>query len=129
MSYTEGGRVMDEQEDRISHDQAREAARRLIKGAFRRDGLVLPACDRPRFTIPCRPQDDDDCTINEYIRQQKEAETRAAKIMAERNQLIGILQLAVERSGDKDKEPAWLDAACRILNAGFTKPVKRKQKP
>jgi hypothetical protein len=54
----------------------------------------------------------------------QQAETRAAKILAERNQLIGILQLAVEQSGDKDKEPAWLDAACRILNAGFTKAVK-----
>jgi phosphoribosyl-ATP pyrophosphohydrolase len=114
------------QQDRISHDQAREAARRLIKGAFRRDGLVLPACDRPRFTIPCRPQDDDDCAINEYIRQQKEAETRAAKILAERNQLIGILQVAVEQNGDREKEPAWFVAACRFLNAGFTKAVVRE---
>ena len=48
-------------------------------------------------------------------------ETRTAKILAERNLLIGILQLAVEQSGDKDKEPAWFAAACQILNAGFTK--------
>ena len=53
-----------------------------------------------------------------------EAAHRAAKIVAERNQLIGILQLAVEQSGDMDKEPAWFDAACRILNAGFTRAVK-----
>ncbi|MFN7341298.1 MAG: hypothetical protein ACK5VI_09500 [Opitutia bacterium] len=54
----------------------------------------------------------------------REDETRAAKILAERNQLIGILQLAVEQNGDKEKEPAWFVAACRILNAGFTKAVK-----
>jgi hypothetical protein len=53
----------------------------------------------------------------------QQAETRAAKILAERNQLIGILQLAVEQNGDKEKEPAWFVAACRILNAGFTKAV------
>ena len=120
---------MHEQKDLISHSQAIESARRLIRAAFRRDGSVLPACDRPRFFIPCQPKNDDDCVINEYIMQQKEAETRSAKIVAERNQLIGILQLAVERSGDMDKEPAWFDAACGILNAGFTKPVKREQKP
>jgi phosphoribosyl-ATP pyrophosphohydrolase len=51
---------------------------------------------------------------------------RPSKIEAERNQLIGILQLAVEQSGEKEPEPAWLDAACRILNAGFTKAVEPK---
>jgi hypothetical protein len=53
-------------------------------------------------------------------------EDRNSKILAERNQLIGILQLAVEQSGDKEKEPAWFDAACRILNAGFTNAVKQE---
>ena len=51
---------------------------------------------------------------------------RLSKIEAERNQLIGILQLAVEQSGEKEPEPAWLDAACRILNAGFTKAAEPK---
>jgi hypothetical protein len=54
----------------------------------------------------------------------EEAARRAAKIVAERNKLIGILQLAVEQSGGMDKDPAWFDAACRILNAGFTRAVK-----
>jgi len=58
----------------ISHERAMEAAHRLIQGAFRRDGLVLPIGDRPRFSIPCRPDHDDDCVIREYIKQQKKKE-------------------------------------------------------
>jgi hypothetical protein len=115
---------MSEQKNRISHDRAMEAMHRLVKGAWRSDGERLANDERPRFSIPCRPDHDDDCVIDEYINQQRQAETRAAKILAERNQLIGILQLAVEQSGDMDKEPAWFDAACRILNAGFTRAVK-----
>jgi hypothetical protein len=56
----------------------------------------------------------------------REDETRAAKILAERNQLIGILQLAVEQSQETgENEPAWLGPACRILNAGFTKAAEK----
>jgi hypothetical protein len=56
----------------------------------------------------------------------QQAETRAAKILAERNQLIGILQLAVEQSQETgENEPAWLAPACRILNAGFTKAAEK----
>jgi hypothetical protein len=62
--------------------------------------------------------------MNEYIMQQRQAEIRAEKILAERNQLIDILQLAVEQNSDIDKEPAWFVAACRILNAGFTRAAK-----
>jgi hypothetical protein len=58
----------------------------------------------------------------------REDETRAAKILAERNQLIGILQVAVEQSQETgENEPAWLGPACRILNAGFTKAVKTEE--
>lgn len=56
----------------ITHDQAMKAALRLINGAFRRDGLVLPADKRPRFSIPARPDYDDDIVLCDYIRQQKE---------------------------------------------------------
>ena len=51
-----------------------------------------------------------------------ELEAAVATIQAERNQLIGVLQLAVEQSGETgENEPAWLGPACRIMNAGFTK--------
>lgn len=58
---TIGGR-----ERQISHDEAREIALRLIAGAFGRPDMDK----RPRFSIPCRPWDDDDCLIIEYIKQQ-----------------------------------------------------------
>lgn len=54
----------------ISHEQARAAARRLIRGAWRRDGEQLASDDRPRFSIPCRPGDDDDVVLMTYIAQQ-----------------------------------------------------------
>lgn len=50
-----------------------------------------------------------------------ELEATVATIQAERNQLIGVLQIAVEQSGDTEHPPAWVDAACGILNAGFVK--------
>lgn len=54
-------------ERQISHDEAQEIALRLIAGAFGRADLDK----RPRFSIPCRPWDDDDCLMIEYIKQQK----------------------------------------------------------
>ena len=50
-----------------------------------------------------------------------ELEAAVATLMAERDQLIGALQIAVERSGDMEHPPAWVDAACSILNRGFLK--------
>ena len=53
-----------------------------------------------------------------------ELERFGKAIATERNQLIGVLQLAVEHSGDSGETElfsAWLGPACRILNAGFTK--------
>ena len=50
-----------------------------------------------------------------------ELEAAVATLMAERDQLIGALQIAVERSGDMEHPPAWVDAACCILNRGFLK--------
>lgn len=51
-----------------------------------------------------------------------ELERLGKAIAIERNQLIGVLQLAVEQSAETgENEPAWIDPACRILNAGFTK--------
>ena len=37
-----------------------DAVRRLINGAFRRDGERLESDKHPRFSIPCRPEYDDD---------------------------------------------------------------------
>lgn len=50
-----------------------------------------------------------------------ELEATVATIQAERDQLIGGLQIAVEQNGDMENPPAWVDAACRILNRGFLK--------
>ena len=55
----------------ITHERAREAARRLIAGSFRRDGEHLDSDKRPWFSIPARPDHDDDLVLCEYIRQQK----------------------------------------------------------
>ena len=45
----------------------------------------------------------------------------AGKLIAERDQLIGVLQIAVEKSGDMETPPAWVDGACSLLNRGFLK--------
>ena len=45
----------------------------------------------------------------------------AGTLIAERDQLIGVLQIAVERSGDMETPPAWVDGACSLLNRGFLK--------
>ena len=45
----------------------------------------------------------------------------AGTLIAERDQLIGALQIAVERSGDMETPPAWVDGACSLLNRGFLK--------
>jgi hypothetical protein len=51
-----------------------------------------------------------------------ELEHLAKSLLTDRNKLIGVLQLAVEQSGETgENEPAWFGPACRILNAGFTK--------
>ena len=56
-----------------------------------------------------------------------ELEAAVATIHAERNQLIGVLQLAVEQSSETgENEPAWLGPACRIMNAGFVKTAALK---
>ena len=55
----------------VSLERAREAARRLVRGAWRRDGERLERDDQPRFSIPCRPDADDDVVIMNYIRQQE----------------------------------------------------------
>jgi hypothetical protein len=50
-----------------------------------------------------------------------ELEAAVATIHTERNQLIGVLQIAVEQNGDTEHPPAWVDDACRIFNRGFLK--------
>jgi hypothetical protein len=55
----------------ITHDEAAAAARRLIHGAFRRDGERLSDDDRPRFHIPARPDACDDLVLTAYIEQQR----------------------------------------------------------
>jgi hypothetical protein len=46
----------------------REAVSRLIAGAFRRDGERLGDDKRPRFSIPARPDEDDDLVVSAAIK-------------------------------------------------------------
>jgi len=55
---------------KIGYDEATEVAQRLIAGAFNRTDK------RPRFSIPCRPEHDDDCIIIGFIEQQAEENAR-----------------------------------------------------
>lgn len=53
----------------VSHVEAKQIALRLIAGSFRRDGERLDLDRRPRFSIPTRVNDDDDCLLIAYIEQ------------------------------------------------------------
>lgn len=63
-------------------DSTAAPIRRLIQGAFRRDGERLPEADRPRFSIPCRPDHDDDTFTIDTI-QQVAAALRARATIAD----------------------------------------------
>lgn len=52
----------------IGHDEARECARRFIDGHFNNPGR-----ERPRASIPARPDYDDDLLLLSYIKQQEAA--------------------------------------------------------
>ncbi|MBZ9798721.1 hypothetical protein [Mesorhizobium sp. ES1-4] len=58
----------------ISHDEASDIISRLIWSAFRRDGQPFEPGKGLATHIPCRPDLDDDCLIQEYIRQQEAKE-------------------------------------------------------
>lgn len=62
----------------ISHAEARSVARRLIAGSFRRDGERHNYDVGPRFSIPTRPDHDDDCLIVAYTEQREAADLVAA---------------------------------------------------
>ena len=65
----------------IDHAEARDIVKRLIAGSFRRDGERISNELCPKFSIPCRPDHDDDTLILHYIEQQ---EAEFARIVAER---------------------------------------------
>ncbi|WP_279482290.1 hypothetical protein [Aureimonas sp. SK2] len=64
----------------ISHAEARDVARRLIAGSFGRDGERQSYDVGPRFSIPTRPDYDDDCLIVAYIEQQEAADLVGAHV-------------------------------------------------
>lgn len=78
----------------ITHDEALEIARRLIAGSFRRDGERLETKDQPRFSIPCRPDHDDDTRMLAYINQQK------AEHSATREQALSMIRSLKEETDD-----------------------------
>lgn len=63
----------------IGNDEAKQIALRLITGAFRRDGEEIGAHLRPRFSIPCRPDHDDDTLLLAYIKQQHDVADELAE--------------------------------------------------
>jgi hypothetical protein len=65
-------------ERQIPPDEAKEIALRLIAGAFGRTDLDK----RPRFSIPCKPWDDDDCLIIEFIKQSTTLTARVEELLA-----------------------------------------------
>lgn len=98
---TEGG---------IAHGEAKAAALRLIAGAFRRDGERLESRQLPRFSIPCRPDHDDDCMILAYIDQQQ-ARPRLSPPAAEGKedavtQLVAMANEARALAADLHSKPA-----------------------
>jgi hypothetical protein len=65
------------------------------------------------------------CLIPDEVAAIKARSVKLAGIVgtlkAERDQLIGVLQIAIEKSGDLEPRPAWVDGACNLLNRGFLK--------
>ncbi len=99
----------------VTHDEAREIARRLIHGSFRRDGEQLEHDKRPRFSIPANPDRDDDLRICDYIEQQKAA-------LAERDAAL----VAVEEA---KKALEWIaEGKHATVNSFAKEAVKRARK-
>ena len=69
--------------------ETKQAVRRLIKGAWRRDGERLSQNDCPRFGIPARPDYDDDLTVPRDL---TEAADTIAILRAEIEQLREALE-------------------------------------
>lgn len=62
-----------------------ESAGRLTNGAFRRDGEVLAPDKRPRFSIPARPDRDDDLVlVRDIAEADREIERLRADLSTER---------------------------------------------
>jgi hypothetical protein len=59
---------------RITHEEAKGIAQRLINSAWRHDGEPYVSGKMMVSHIPARPDLDDDLLIHEYIRQQEEKE-------------------------------------------------------
>lgn len=85
------------------------------------DDLVKRLRTEPNWMREDYPQSEAADRIEAQAARIAELEAAVATLMAERDQLIGALQIAVERSGDMEHPPAWVDAACCILNRGFLK--------
>ena len=67
----------------IPYTEAKEIALRLMSGSFRRDGERLDYGKRPNFTIPTRPEHDDDCLILSFIEQQAAQSSQQSERISE----------------------------------------------
>jgi hypothetical protein len=92
---------------RVPHDEAKRIAQRLIRASFRRDGERLPVEATPRFSIPCRPEHDDDCLILAYIEQNE------AKIDA----LVQLVDALVDLAADSTRQLERLDQTAARLRS------------
>lgn len=82
-----------------------DAVRRLICGSFRRDGERLPAEQCPRFSIPTRPEHDDDCVVLEALNAAASRIEALEKDVAAKDRLLVASSNAI-RSMDADLDVA-----------------------
>jgi hypothetical protein len=92
--------------------------------------LLAQTHDLVRFTLGMKTPEHDltAAALRELAAERDALRARAVKwagiagtLIAKRDQLIGALQIVVERSGDMEPKPAWVDGACSLLNRGFLK--------
>lgn len=89
----------------VPHDEAKQIAQRLINSAFGND-------NRARFSIPCRPDHDDDCLIMAYIDQQTAALAESERRVKDREaRLAHMLTLNKEQIAEMIVEWQRAEAA------------------
>lgn len=96
----------------ITNDEAMDAARRLIAGAFRRDGEDLPSERRPRFSIPAQPDRDDDLVLMAYLKDAaalREARQQEREMVE--GEIVGKIVASIREDARFTKLGQWVAAA------------------
>lgn len=105
----------------VTHEEARESARRLINSHFRQEPSA-------RIGIPARPGYDDDLIITRYIEQQQALATQPPPSAATMSvETAAALYDAIKHGDDRHRE--WLRAALMAFAAGEPLPQPDKRDP